>query len=115
MPLQPLDAEQFWEVEIHWTKPLAYQQLLDAGCKHDDSAQLYHILARSAVTAHKSLYIGHTYDQCISVRLAQPDHTNRYADFIRKHPRHAVWVSCGIITMTHGKRTRKRVQDIESL
>jgi len=64
---------------------------------------------------NQSLCIGHTYDQCVSIRLAQPDHTHRYTDFVKDYPRHSFWVSCGIITMTNSKRTRKRVQDIETL
>src|SRR5262245_7142849 len=113
MRLQPLDTDQFWAVEIHWTEPVASKQILEDGCDHDGSAHLYHILARYRAKAYQSLYIGHTYMQCVSDRLSQSDHKHRYAAFVQHYPRHAFWVSYGLGTITNGRRTRKCVQDIE--
>jgi hypothetical protein len=115
MPLQPLDPGQFWEVHVDWKKPVKYKVILEAGCNHDDSAHLYRILSRYSVYPFKSLYIGHTYNQCISVRLGQPDHKKRYADFQVAYPKHSFWVSCGIVTMENGKKTKKRIKDIETI
>ncbi|MCG8604499.1 hypothetical protein MJD09_05795 [bacterium] len=115
MSLEPLFEDDFWEVHIKWTNLRAYTRVRDEGSEYDDSAHLYYICAQFSSGAPKVLYIGQTYRQSVSMRLRQPDHKNRYAAFIRNYPRHHFSVSHGIVTVTNGRLTKRRIDDTERL
>jgi hypothetical protein len=115
MSVQPYDPDQFWDVHIYWQRPIAYKRIIEDGCQHDQDANLYHILGRFSTHPFKSLYVGRTYNQCVSTRLCQKDHRSRYAAFIKNYPRHTFWVSCGVVEIVNGKRTKKRINDIETI
>ena len=115
MELHPFDPDQFWEVDIEWKKPILYTRIIEEGCHHDDQANLYHILAKFPSGKFKSLYIGHTYQHCVSWRLCQKDHRYRYSEFVKEYPRHTFWVSCGIVDIEGGKITQKRIKDVETI
>jgi hypothetical protein len=115
MAVHPFDSDQFWKVNIHWKRPIAYKRIIEDGCQHDQDANLYHILGKYSTFQYKSFYIGLTYKQCVSKRLNQKDHKNRYAALLKEHPRHTFWVSCGVVEIDNGKKTRKRLKDIETI
>ena len=113
--MEPLHHEEYWNIEIEWSRPKTYERLLDEGSPHDDLAHLYLISARMGTDSPKAIYVGKTYDQWVSKRLSQPDHKRRYAEFIIAYPRHNFYVSHGIVKIQNGKLTRKRIDDIERI
>lgn len=113
--MKPLYHEQYWEVEIEWSRPKEYDRLLEEGSHHDESAHLYLISARYRDYESKLLYIGKTYDQWVSKRLSQKDHRSRYGTFQENYPNHIFFVSHGVITINGSKITRKRLSDIERI
>jgi hypothetical protein len=115
MSLKPLFENNFWEVQIQWTRPRAYERVRGEGSEHDNSACLYYICAQFSTGKPKVLYIGQTYQQAVSTRLQQPDHQSRYAAFVRNYPRHRFSVSHGIVSVVDGRLTKRRVDDIERL
>jgi len=115
MAVQPYDPDRFWDVHIYWQKPISYKRIIKKGCQHDESANLYHILGRFSTNPYKSLYVGLTYNQCVSTRLCQKDHQNRYAAFVKNYPRHNFSVSCGLVEIQNGNITKKRIEDIETI
>ena len=115
MTLQPLYEDDFWAVHIEWTRPTGYERVLEEGCRHDETANLYLIVARFGSNRPKVVYIGHTYQQWVSKRLTQRDHQNRYAAFRKNYPRHCLLVSCGLVEIVNTKITRKRIKEIEQV
>ena len=112
MSWQPVDTDVCWKVYINWTRPVCYNRIVhDGWCAHDDGAHLYHILGRYSTHPYRSLYIGKTYDQSVSTRIAQ----HHYEQLVDEHPRYTLFVSCGIVTIANGRRTTRRISDIETI
>ena len=115
MSLESLLQDDYWEVYIQWTRPCLYERVRDEGSKYDNSAHLYYIRAKYSTGRPKVLYIGQTYQQSVSIRLGQPDHRKRCAEFTNSYPNHHFAVSHGIVSITYGNITSNRIDDIESL
>ena len=113
--MKPLYHEQYYEVEIDWSRPKAYDRLIEEGSHHDETARLYLISARYSNGKPKLLYIGKTYRQWVSKRLSQKDHKSRYGTFQENYPNHTLFVSHGVITINGSRITSERVSDIESI
>lgn len=113
--MKPLYHEQYWPVEIEWSRPKSYERLIEEGSFYDDYAHLYLISARYRDYQPKLLYIGKTYSQWVTKRLTQKDHRKRYATFLENYPNHNLSVSHGVITVNNGKITPKRLSDIERI
>lgn len=113
--MNPVFEDDFWEVDINWSKPVSYKSARDNGSDHDKTANLYMITIRYADHDHKPVYIGKTYRQNIQTRLKQKDHQVRYAAIIKNHPKHQVYVRYGTVTVQGGNVTEKRIKDIESV
>lgn len=113
--MKPLWHEEHWHVEINWSRPVEYEQLLENGSSQDEVANLYLISARFGVKSPKTIYIGKTYDQWVSKRLSQSDHKIRYVKFCEGYPRHQIYVSHGVVTIHDGKLTRSRIDEIERI
>ena len=105
MSLESLLQDDYWEVYIQWTRPCLYERVRDEGSKYDNSAHLYYIRAKYSTGRSKVLYIGQTYQQSVSIRLGQPDHRKRYAEFTNSYPNHRFAVSHGIVSITYGNIT----------
>lgn len=110
-----LFEDGFWKVTITWSKPMLYENLIEQGSQHDENAHLYMISGKHQNNKHKVYYIGKTYDQCVSDRLTQSDHKLRYKNIKKDYPRHTLYVSHGIVEIKDGKRTSKRIDEIESI
>jgi len=113
--MKPLPDEYPREISIRWTRPRAYASVLAEGCSHDDDAKLYMISRRYSTAAPKVIYIGKTWDQCVSGRLKQKDHRERYARWRHAYPRQSFFVSHGIVKIDEGRMTRKRLDEIERI
>lgn len=111
----PLFEDDFWEVNIKWTRPRAYKSERDEGSEHDNTAYLYYICAKYSTSAPKVLYIGQTYQQTVNKRLQQPDHQHRYVKFARAYPKHRFYVSHGLVSVTYGRLTKRRIEDVERI
>lgn len=110
-----LFEDGFWKVTVTWSKPMLYENIIEQGSPHDESAHLYMILGKYQNNSHKVFYIGKTYDQVVSDRLTQSDHKLRYKKVKDEYPRHQLYVSHGIVEIEDGKRTSKRIDEIESI
>ena len=113
--MKPLWHEDYWSVQISWSRPKEYDRLLLEGSPHDKTANLYLISARYGKSASKTVYIGQTYQQWVSKRLSQDDHKKRRDSIISKYPRHKLYVSHGVILIRNGVLTRKRVGEIKQI
>ena len=113
--MEPLYHVESWEIEIEWKRPKKYKRVIEEGSVHDDSANLYLISARYGSANTKAIYIGKTWAQWVSKRLTQLDHKKRYAAFVKNYPRHAFYVSHGIVVINDGRLTKKRLDDIERI
>lgn len=113
--MKPLYVDDYWDVEIKWTRPRPYVEVRENGCYHDESAYLYLITAKYSKNKSKCIYVGKTFDQCVSKRLNQADHQKRYAAFIKNYPRHKFFVSHGLVTINNGKIIRSRIKDVENI
>jgi len=116
MSLKPLfPDDEFWQVEVKWMPPVAYDKVLSEGSPHDDDAYLYMIVAKHSAHPPKVVYLGRTCKQCVSVRLTQVDHKKRHAALVEKCPNHHLLVSHGLVTVKNGNLTERRIQDVERL
>lgn len=79
--MEQLYHEEYWPIEVEWSRPREYDRLLDEGSTHDESANLYLISARYKNNTPKLLYIGQTFNQWVSKRLTQPDHKKSMTNF----------------------------------
>jgi len=113
--MEPLQHEEYWDIEIAWSRPKEYERVLEEGSPHDELAHLYLISARFGTKSPKAIYVGKTYDQFVKKRLSQPDHQKRYSQFVKDYPRHRFYVSHGVVTNHDGKLTRKRIDEIERI
>lgn len=113
--MRPLYPDDFWEVDIYWSRPNLYRNIRGSGHDLDDWAYLYLLSVKYARYARKPVYIGKTYHQSVSVRLNQDDHKKRYAAIVQNYPRHQLFVSYGCVKLKHGKITEKRISDIEKI
>ena len=113
--MKPVYDDDFWEVKIHWSKPITYQAAKVHGSVYDDGANLYMISVRFSDKNHKLVYIGKTYKQNVQTRLKQPDHTKRHAEIVKNYPKHVVFVRYGKIKVVGGRVTEKRISDIENI
>lgn len=94
---------------------MIYENLVADGSIHDENAHLYMISGKYLNNKSKVFYIGKTYKQIVSNRLTQSDHQSRYDDMTSDYPRHKLYVSHGIVKINKGKRTAKRIDEIESI
>jgi len=115
MNLTPLFKNEFWNVEISWSRPTTYENVIYYGTDRDDEAYLYIIAAKYGSNKSKILYIGKTYKQTVSVRLNQEDHKKRYRKFRKEYPRHKLYISYGIVKMKNGKLNSNRIKEIEKI
>lgn len=113
--MQPLSHQEAMEVEIDWKRPKEYARLLQEGSEHDENAKLYLITARYSKADSKVIYIGMTYAQQVSRRLAQADQKKHHAAFEKEYPRHKFFVSHGVINILSGNLTQKRLDDIKRI
>jgi hypothetical protein len=113
--MKPLYPDEYWKVDVTWSKPSAYKKIRDEGHELDEFAYLYLITAKYSSNSPKSIYIGKTYQQCVSDRLNQKDHRARYAAFVKTYPRHSFHISFGEVEISHGNITAKRIDDIERI
>jgi len=113
--MKPLYPDEYWEVEVNWSKPSAYENIRDNGHELDEYAYLYLITARYSSNAPKSLYVGKTYQQSVSKRLKQKDHRARYAAFTKHYSKHDFYISFGEVSLSYGNITEKRIDDIERI
>ena len=113
--MKPLYEDDYWDIEINWTRPILYEKIREEGCSHDSIAKLYMITAKYSRNNPKCIYIGKTYKQCVSTRLKQIDHKKRYAAFIKNYPRHKFYVSHGLVTINNGKIVSSRIGDVEKI
>ena len=113
--MEPLYHAESWDIVIEWKRPKQYRRGVENGSVHDDFANLYLISARYVVGKSKAIYIGKTYAQWVSKRLAQPDHKKRYAEYVKNYPRHSFYVSHGIVVVNDGRLTQKRLDDMERI
>ena len=110
-----LYEEDSWLVSINWSKPMIYENLIENGSYNDDDAHLYMITGKYLNNTPKLFYIGKTYNQYVTQRLTQVDHKNRYDQLCDDYPKHTLFVSHGTIEIEEGKRTKKRVAEIERI
>ncbi len=115
MSLRQLFEEDFWDVEINWSRPALYENVIEYGAELDDKAFLYMITAKFGSNKSKILYIGKTYKQTVNIRLSQNDHHKRYKNIQKKYPRHKLYVSCGTVQIHNGKITENRIKEIEKI
>jgi len=113
--MQPLHHQEYWAIEVEWSRPKVYENVLSHGSEHDEYSNLYLISARFSTNTPKLLYIGKTFDQWVSKRLSQPDHIERHDKFLEHYSRHKLFVSHGYITVHGGRLTRQRLDDIERI
>ncbi len=111
--MKPLYPDNYWEVEINWSRPRTYERVRDEGHELDECAYLYLVTAKYSKT--KTIYVGKTYHQTVSVRLKQQDHLDRYAAFVKNYPNHRFYVSLGQVKVLNGKITSSRIDSIERI
>jgi hypothetical protein len=89
------------------------EKLIENGSCHDEFAQLYMMIGK--YSEHLNLfYIGKT-NGCVSDRLLQNDHLEKYNDWTKKHPRNKIHVSLGTIKLSEGRVNQRIIDDIETL
>ena len=113
--MKPLYDDESWDVAIKWTKPARYEAVREEGSQYDEQAFLYLITARFSSKSRKVLYVGKTFKQWVSKRLSQPDHKRRYKKIVSDYSHHKFEVSHGLLTVSNGKLTQKRLSDIEKI
>ena len=111
--MNPVFEDDFWRVQIKWSKPIPYETARDEGSDHDETANLYMITARFSKKEQKFIYLGKTYKQYVQKRLNQSDHHARYAAIIKNHPKHKIFLRYGTVKLEAGKTTNKRIDDLE--
>ena len=104
-----------WSAEINWSRPIQYNNVKNFEYEMDEIAYFYKITGKFSHYKHKLFYIGKTYTQTVKIRLNQKDHLKRYEDIKINYPRFKLFVSFGEVTLSDGKRTRNRIDEIESL
>ena len=115
MALSALREEDYWNVEISWTRPKKYEAIITQGSIYDDEAQLYMISGRYGKYPHKLFYLGKTYSQSVSKRITQPDHQKRYNMLKKRHPKHVLCISHGIVSIEGGRIVYDRLKEIENI
>jgi hypothetical protein len=110
-----LFESEFWDVSVTWSRPMVYENLINNGSVYDDDAHLYMITGKYRNNKSKVFYIGKTYNNIVSNRLTQKDHKTRYELLKKNYPNHVLSVSHGIVNIEGGKRTEKRIDEIESI
>lgn len=115
MSLRQLFEDDSWDVEINWSRPKLYENVIEYGVELDDDAYLYMITAKYGSSKSKILYIGKTYKQTVSIRLNQDDHRRRYKDFRQKYPRHNLYISYGTVQIHNGNITENRIKEVEKI
>ncbi len=115
MNLERVAPKYGFQAEIAWTRPIPYETIISNGSPHDANGWLYMLLGYHGSSHPKIFYIGMVFMQCVSKRLRQRDHRARYEQICREHPRHSFRVSLGAVTIVHGRITRQRIDEIESL
>jgi len=113
--MNTLPDEIITKVAITWTRPIDYDRLIETSHPKDDEAHLYMITARFSTKTSKIVYIGKTYKQNVSTRLKQPDHKKRRKLLHRKYKKHKLRVSLGLVSISGGNCTRRRIDEVESL
>lgn len=101
-------------VDLHWSRPIPYEKIITEGSNHDTESWLYMILGYSRSPDPKLFYVGKVYQTCVSARLRQADHKQRYERLCKEHPRHTFRVSLGAIDIG-GHMTDKKVDEIETM
>ncbi len=114
MPVKKAFPGMFNEIEIHWSKPEIYENIIKEGSCYDNDAHFYMIIGKYDDYDPKLFYIGKTFNY-ISDRLNQNDHKNRYNVLKEKYPRHKKYVSLGTVKFYSGRRTKRLIDLIESL
>lgn len=115
MNLRQLFEDDFWDVDICWSRPKLYENVIEYGADLDDEAYLYMITAKFSSYKPKIIYIGKTYKQTVSLRLSQDDHSKRYKKLRKQYPRHKFYVSYGTVHVHDGQITENRIKDIEKI
>ena len=110
-----LYEEYYWKAKIKWSKPRNYEKVKKYGSKYDETAYFYKITGKYLNNVSKLLYLGKTYDQCVSLRLNQKDHIQRYKRISKEFPKHQLFLSFGELFLEDGLKTKKRIDEIESL
>ena len=113
--MRPLYPDEYLAIDIEWSRPSSYERVRARGHELDRVAQLYLITAKASFSRAKSLYVGKTYRQTVSTRLAQQDHQARYAAFKKHYPRHRFLISLGVVTLLEGRLTAGRLGELEKI
>jgi hypothetical protein len=115
MKLERIAPDYGYQVHISWTRPMAYDTIINKGSPHDAEGWLYMILGYHGSSHPKIFYIGKVFNSSVSRRLRQPDHRARYARLRSEHPRHSFRVSLGAVKLAYGHITAQRIDEIESI
>lgn len=113
--LKILYEDLCWAAEIHWSRPILYDNAKDFYYEANEISNLYKITGKYSKFKHKLFYSGKTYAQSVRIRLNQKDHIDRHEIIKGKYPRFRLYVSFGAITLTYGKLTRMRINEIGAL
>jgi len=83
---------------------------------HPEEYRIYlYMIVGHFGSSRRVLYIGKTYRQNASYRLAQPDHVRRWKKLRRMYPRHKLTVSFGLAEFDGDRCTSKRIDEVESI
>jgi hypothetical protein len=115
MKLERIAPDYAYEVEIAWTRPIAYDRIIQSGSPHDTEGWLYMIVGYHGSSHPKIFHVGKVFDSCVSDRLRQRDHRTRYERLRKRHPRDSFRVSLGAVKLKSGHITSARIDQIENI
>ena len=117
MHLRPVAPEPDWIVTINWSRPITYENIIDREYQYgyDSDHWLYMILGYYGASSPKIFYIGKIYDSLVGDRLQDEDHRQRHAKLTKQYPNHRLRVSLGTVDIKNGKRTKQRIDQIETM
>jgi len=103
------------QVKIDWTKPILIESFMQKQITFKSDANFYKITGKFSNFDQKLFYIGKVYDQTVRQRMAQPDHKRRVTRLGKENPKHELLISLGSIVSKEEFKTRKRINEVESL
>lgn len=115
MPMNPSDYSCFINATINWSNKRKYEDVINNGCPHDETANFYLITAQWGNRNEKIIYLGKTYHQTVLARLNSRDHKKRYEDVCVALKNHKKYVRFGTLSIQNGSITAIRVDEIESM
>lgn len=114
MKLLRLYPEETEYIEIEWTRPMHYDNLLELDEDKQQYAFFYKIIAQYKDNEPKLLYIGHTYSQYVSGRLYNKDHQRKRLSLQKQFRNHLLKVSLGNLVLDR-KVTTQIVKKVEAM